>query len=34
MELGSPTFVSVNDPEMGFEMMLKIAHARGGKYLT
>ncbi|KAF6999115.1 hypothetical protein CFC21_015187 [Triticum aestivum] len=29
MELGSPTFVSVNDPEMGFEMMLKIAHARG-----
>ncbi|KAM3392538.1 hypothetical protein ACQJBY_013594 [Aegilops geniculata] len=29
MELGSPTFVPVNDPEMGFEMMLKIAHARG-----
>ncbi|XP_037488656.1 protein PARTING DANCERS homolog isoform X1 [Triticum dicoccoides] len=29
MELGCPTFVPVNDPEMGFEMMLKIAHARG-----
>ncbi|KAF7013749.1 hypothetical protein CFC21_027805 [Triticum aestivum] len=29
MELGCPAFVPVNDPEMGFEMMLKIAHARG-----
>ncbi|KAI5011501.1 hypothetical protein ZWY2020_013638 [Hordeum vulgare] len=29
MELGCPTFVPVNDSEMGFEMMLKIAHARG-----
>ncbi|XP_024312123.1 protein PARTING DANCERS isoform X2 [Brachypodium distachyon] len=29
MELGCPTFVPVNDPEMGFEKMLKIAHARG-----
>jgi hypothetical protein len=34
MELGCPTFVPVNDPEMGFEKILKIAHARGGKYLT
>ncbi|KAE8819346.1 hypothetical protein D1007_02848 [Hordeum vulgare] len=29
MELGCPTFVPVNDSEVGFEMMLKIAHARG-----
>ncbi|KAM0887392.1 hypothetical protein ACQ4PT_029050 [Festuca glaucescens] len=29
MELGCPTFVPVNDLEMGFEKMLKIAHARG-----
>ncbi|KAI5000102.1 hypothetical protein ZWY2020_004691 [Hordeum vulgare] len=29
MELGCPTFVPVNDSEMGFEMILKIAHARG-----
>jgi hypothetical protein len=34
MELGCPTFVSINDPEMGFEKMLKIAHACGGKSLT
>jgi hypothetical protein len=34
MELGCPTFVPVNDPEMGFEKILKIADARGGKYLT
>lgn len=29
MELGCPTFVPVNDPEMGFEKIVKIAHARG-----
>uniref|UniRef100_A0ACD5WT01 Uncharacterized protein n=1 Tax=Avena sativa TaxID=4498 RepID=A0ACD5WT01_AVESA len=29
MELGCPTFVPVSDEEMGFEKMLKIAHARG-----
>ncbi|KAK8959061.1 hypothetical protein KSP40_PGU007907 [Platanthera guangdongensis] len=29
MELGSPTFVPVRDPEMGFEKIVKIAHARG-----
>ncbi|CAA6666328.1 unnamed protein product [Spirodela intermedia] len=29
VELGSPTFVSVRDPEMGFEKILKIAHAHG-----
>lgn len=29
MELGSPTFVPVCDPEMGFEKIVKIAHARG-----
>jgi hypothetical protein len=34
MELGCPTFVPVNDPEMGFEKILKIADARGGKSLT
>ena len=34
MELGSPTFVPVRDPEMGFEKIVKIAHARGGRYLT
>lgn len=33
MELGCPTFVPVCDPEMGFEKIVKIAHARGGKYL-
>lgn len=31
MELGCPTFVPVLDPEMGFEKIVKIAHARGGK---
>ncbi|XP_038977026.1 protein PARTING DANCERS homolog isoform X3 [Phoenix dactylifera] len=29
VELGSPTFVPVRDPEMGFEKIVKIAHARG-----
>lgn len=29
MELGCPTFVPVNDLEMGFEKIVKIAHARG-----
>ncbi|CAN6326967.1 unnamed protein product, partial [Urochloa humidicola] len=29
MELGCPTFVPVCDPEMGFEKIVKIAHARG-----
>jgi hypothetical protein len=33
MELGCPTFVPVCDPEMGFEKIVKIAHARGGKHL-
>jgi len=33
MELGCPTFVPVCDPEMGFEKIVKIAHARGGKSL-
>jgi len=31
MELGCPTFVPVCDPEMGFEKIVRIAHARGGK---
>lgn len=30
MELGKPTFVPVQDLEMGFEKIVKIAHARGG----
>jgi hypothetical protein len=34
MELGCPMFVPVRDPEMGFEKIVKIAHARGGKSLT
>ncbi|XP_078431383.1 DNA ligase-like protein isoform X2 [Wolffia australiana] len=29
VELGCPTFVTVRDPEMGFEKILKIAHAHG-----
>ncbi|PAN17828.2 hypothetical protein PAHAL_3G158400 [Panicum hallii] len=29
MVLGCPTFVPVCDPEMGFEKIVKIAHARG-----
>lgn len=29
VEIGSPTFVPVRDPEMGFEKIVKIAHARG-----
>ncbi|XP_020705142.2 protein PARTING DANCERS isoform X2 [Dendrobium catenatum] len=29
MEIGNPTFVPVSDPEMGFEKIVKIAHARG-----
>lgn len=34
VQLGRPTFVPVRDPEMGFEKIVKIAHARGGKTLT
>lgn len=34
VELGNPTFVPVCDREMGFEKIVKIAHARGGKTLT
>ena len=30
MTLGRPTFVPVQDLEMGFEKIVKIAHARGG----
>lgn len=33
MVLGNPTFMPVRDPEMGFEKIVKIAHARGGKPL-
>lgn len=33
MELGRPTFVPVQDSEMGFEKIIKIAHSRGGKFL-
>jgi len=33
MELGCPTFVPVCDPEMGFEKIVRIAHARGGTSL-
>ncbi|KAH9781635.1 protein PARTING DANCERS-like [Citrus sinensis] len=29
MELGRPTFVPVQDSEMGFEKIIKIAHSRG-----
>ncbi|KAH9725539.1 protein PARTING DANCERS-like [Citrus sinensis] len=29
MELGRPTFVPVQDREMGFEKIIKIAHSRG-----
>lgn len=31
VRLGRPTFVPVRDLEMGFEKIVKIAHARGGK---
>lgn len=31
VQLGRPTFVPVRDLEMGFEKIVKIAHARGGK---
>jgi hypothetical protein len=34
MELGYPAFVPVRDPEMGFEKIVNIAHARGGKSPT
>lgn len=33
MELGKPTFVPVQDLEMGFEKIVNIAHSRGGKSL-
>ncbi len=33
MELGKPTFVPVEDLEMGFEKIVKIALSRGGKCL-
>lgn len=31
MELGRPTFIPVQDLEMGFEKIVKVAHARGGR---
>lgn len=31
MELGRPTCIPVKDIEMGFEKIVKVAHARGGK---
>lgn len=31
MQLGRPTFVPVQDIEMGFEKIVKIAHSCGGK---
>lgn len=31
MGIGRPTFVSALDLEMGFEKIVRIAHARGGK---
>jgi hypothetical protein len=34
MELLCPMLVPVNEPAMGFEKMLKIAHAREGKALA
>lgn len=34
MELGRPTFIPVQDLEMGFEKIVKLAHARGGKWTT
>ncbi|KAL0314050.1 UNVERIFIED_CONTAM: protein PARTING DANCERS [Sesamum angustifolium] len=30
MELGRPTFIPVQDLEMGFEKIVKVSHARGG----
>ncbi|KAF9591094.1 hypothetical protein IFM89_001438, partial [Coptis chinensis] len=33
MEIGRPTFVPLQDLEMGFEKIVKIAHARGGNYI-
>lgn len=30
MEIGKPPFVAVQDIEMGFEKIVKIAHSRGG----
>lgn len=32
MDVGRPTFVPTLDLEMGFEKMVRIAHARGGKF--
>ncbi|KAJ0603888.1 putative protein parting dancer [Helianthus annuus] len=32
MDIGRPTFVPVLDLEMGFEKIVRIAHARGGKF--
>lgn len=34
MELGRPTFIPVQDLEMGFEKIVKVAHARGGKVVS
>lgn len=31
MVIGKPTFVPVQDLEMGFEKMVKIAHSSGGR---
>lgn len=33
MRIGRPAFVPVMDLEMGFEKIVRIAHARGGKVL-
>lgn len=30
MEIGKPPFLPVQDIEMGFEKIVKIAHSRGG----
>lgn len=33
MELGRPAFMPVKDLEMGFEKIVKVALARGGKII-
>lgn len=32
MDIGKPAFVPALDLEMGFEKIVRIAHARGGKF--
>lgn len=32
-DIGKPTFIPVQDPEMGFEKIVKLVHARGGNIL-